>query len=617
MNLRSLSRYVAAVPRMHFTASHRGLRARLELLADKQLGCGDFLWHTLERSQNHDAPLFHHLPPGGGPDDVVVYTLATLRDETERYARWYHAHGVGQADRVGVFTRDGMASFIHFLALNSIGAIPTVINPNMVPTTAAKYLERLDAVGVIADSQRLKPLLNAFGDKAPFRFTATQEEVLAAPQAGPLPPVYPYRHGDRDAVLISHSSGTTGMPKAATFGHRQFFAGKRPRILTLPSGPDDKMLLAFPASHSSGYSYMMLATLIGLPTLVMESQSGKAVAEAMRWWKPTVVTGFPITFTEMLAEGLEPSAASHVTTWISTADASHEAHVRDLVRLGRHRAQGAWRSGSRYLDGLGASEMGMALFLNIHGPDTNAYARCVGYPEPIVQDAVVFDAEGRELPVGEVGYLAVHTPTVTLGYWGDQDLTQKSIRKGYWLTGDIGYKDEKGRFYHYDRVTDVISTRSGPVYSLTLEEEIFKSCRFVIDCAVVGAVDPVDPTEFEPIAVLRMLDSVTTSAEDLLTRINKTLRAAGKHELAAVVLSGGDQEIPLGVTGKVLKREVRTQFANLLIDPSMKGTAIAHARSERLMILQAAQAMASEASASAQANGNGHVGRNGARKTSV
>jgi acyl-coenzyme A synthetase/AMP-(fatty) acid ligase len=332
---------------------------------------------------------------------------------------------------------------------------------------------------------------------------------------------------------------------------------------------------------------MMLATLLGLPTLVMESQAGVVVAEAMRWWKPTVVTAFPITYAEIVALGAEPSVASHVTTWISTADASHEAHVRELVRLGRHRVGGSWRPGSRYLDGLGASEMGMALFLNIHGPDTNTYNRCVGYPEPIVQHAAVFDEDGAELGVGEVGYLAVRTPTVTLGYWGDQELTQKSIHKGYWLTGDVGYKDAKGRFYHYDRVTDVISTRRGPVYSLTLEEVIFKACRFVIDCAVVGAVDPVDPTEFEPIAVLRVIDSVTITADELLTRINKALRKAGRHEIAALVVASDNLQIPLGVTGKVLKREVRSAFTNLLLADDLQGAEIARTRSEQFIIRQA------------------------------
>ncbi|MGW6912742.1 class I adenylate-forming enzyme family protein [Kitasatospora sp. NPDC054939] len=585
MKLRSVKRHLASVRRMNFGPSHRGLRARLELLATPQLGAGDFLWHALERASDVDAPLFHHLPRGGTRADLEVFSLADLRDRTEVYARRYHNSGVRHGDRVGVYTADGMASFIHFLALNSLGAIPSVINPNMAPATASAYLARLNARGLVADSVLLARFLDAAAPGTSFEFTVTQEELDAWSPVGPLPAGYPYRHGDIDPVLISHSSGTTGMPKAATFGHRQFFAGKRPRILTLPSGPEDKMLLAFPPSHSSGYSYMMMATILGLPTLVMEDQAGTVVAEAMRWWKPSVVTGFPITFAEMLAAGIAPSAAAHVTTWISTADASHEAHVRELVRMGRHRANGTWRPGSRYLDGLGASEMGMALFLNIHGPGTDAYKRCVGYPEPIVEEAVVFGEDGERLAPGEIGYLAVKTPTVTLGYWDDHDTTHRSIREGFWITGDIGYQDEKGRFYHYDRITDVISTRRGPVHSLTLEEVIFKTCRETVDCAVVGAVSPVDPTEFEPIAALRLCEGRDADPEELLSRINKALRKAKLHELAAVVISTEDKAIPLGVTGKVLKREVRATFAGLLLDiDEDHGLAVARTLSEQLII---------------------------------
>ena len=69
-----------------------------------------------------------------------------------------------------------------------------------------------------------------------------------------------------------------------TVSEVQSFLDRLPTICQCCAwGWDDKMLLAFPASHSSGYSYMMLPTLLGPPTLVMESQSGAVVAEAQRW----------------------------------------------------------------------------------------------------------------------------------------------------------------------------------------------------------------------------------------------------------------------------------------------------------------------------------------------
>jgi long-chain acyl-CoA synthetase len=581
MKLRSLQRHLASVRRMHLGPSQRGLRARLELVAEKSLGVGTFLWHTLDRAEDLDAPLLHHLPRGGGEKDVRVFTLGDLRDATERYARWYHAAGVVRGDRVGIQSEDGIANFVHFLAVNSLGAIPAPVNPNMAPDTAARYLARLEPRVVVADSGRLTALLEAAESPGALGLTVTQEEIDTAGPAGPLPTGYPYRHGDRDPVLIAHSSGTTGMPKAPVLGHRQFFTGKRPRILTMPSGPQDKNLLTFPPSHGSGLSYMMMATLTGVPTLVMEEQRGPAVAEAMRWWKPTVVIGFPITFGELATLGLEPSAAAHVTTWLATADASHEAHIRELVRLGRHREGGKWRQGSRYIDGLASTEVGMAVFQNIHGPDTEAYQRCVGYPEPVVEEATVFDEHGKRLGPHEIGYIGVKSPTETLGYWADADLTHRSKNDGFWLTGDIGYYDEKGRFYQYDRATDVIQTLNGPVHSLPTEEIVLKACRRAVDCTVVGAVSPADPELFEPIGVIRMQENCDDTAEHLLSQINAALRKAGMHQLSALVVCKGENDIPLGVTGKVLKREVRSAYAKILVADDDLRLDVARVRSVR------------------------------------
>ncbi|MFM9552292.1 MULTISPECIES: class I adenylate-forming enzyme family protein [Streptomyces] len=581
MKIRSLQRHLASVRRMKLGPSHRGLRARLELVSERSLGVGTFLWHTLDRAADLDAPLLHHLPRGGGEQDVRTYSLADLRDATERYARWFHAAGVARGDRVGVYSGDGIANFVHFMALNSIGAIPAPVNPNMAPQTAARYLKRLEPRGVVADADRLETLLAAADGPEGLGFTVSQEEVEGAGRVGPLPVGYPYMHGDHDPVLIAHSSGTTGMPKAPILGHRQFFAGKRPRILTMPSGLDDKNLLVFPPSHGSGLSYMMMATLTGVPTLVMEEQRGPAVAEVMRWWRPTVVIAFPITFGELAAQGVEPSAAARVTTWLSTADASHEAHVRELVRLGRHRVGGKWRQGSRYIDGLASTEVGMAVFQNIHGPDTDAYKRCVGHPEPIVEEATVYDEHGKRLGPNEIGFIAVKTPTETLGYWNDPDLTHRSKHDGFWLTGDIGYYDEQGRFYQYDRATDVIHTARGPVYSLPTEEIVLKACREAVDCVVAAAISPDDEELSEPVAVVRLTERSRLTSRELLTRLNGALRKAGTHEVSAVVLVRGENDIPLGVTGKVLKREVRATYEKVLLSDDDHGLDIARTRSER------------------------------------
>ncbi|MEV4949568.1 class I adenylate-forming enzyme family protein [Streptomyces sp. NPDC053755] len=599
-------------------AARMPLRARLRLLADPALGVGSFLDHARAVSPAPSAPFLLAQraggagggaagdpgPPGlrGEEDDGEVERLSLdrLAEIRDAYASWYHQAGVRKGDPVGVYAGEGVDAFLHFLALSSLGAIAALVNGRMRPEVAADYLGRVGAVGVVATADGLDRL-RASG--ALPKNLAFEKELDAFPRRRParhaLPGVFPYRHGDDDLVMLCHTSGTTGPPKAVTFGHRQFFLGKRHRLLSFPDAASNRLLTALPQTHSAGISYLMTATLLGLPTLVMADSSGEAVHEAARWFRPTMVVAFPQTWAELATLDLSPSALGDVHTWINTGDSAHEAHIKELIRHGRRPGRPAAvfrpgalgsrlrtglasrlgsglgarlgartgdRPGSRFVDGLGSSEMGMALFRKVSEPEKQDYDRCVGTPVRVVRRAVVLDDDGRILGPGRPGRLGVKTPTRTAGYWGDTALTQKSSVSGYWLTGDIVYQDDDGRFFHVDRVPDVIHTVRGPVYSLPMEEAVMTGCPEVADCAVVAVNAPGPGGGQVPFATVRLRPGASTPG-DLLERLNTALRAKGLTALGGAVLATEPEHFPTGATGKVLKRSLREHFADVLIRP--------------------------------------------------
>jgi acyl-coenzyme A synthetase/AMP-(fatty) acid ligase len=160
--------------------------------------------------------------------------------------------------------------------------------------------------------------------------------------------------------------------------------------------------------------------------------------------------------------------------------------------------------------------------------------------------------------------LGVRTPTRTPGYWNDPALTKSFELSGYWLTGDIARRDEEGRYYHLDRTVDVIDTAGGPVYSLPIEEILIADCaELVLDCSVVGVPSPAGGQQ--PVAAVRLQPGVQEpSPEQLLAHANSALRAASAPPLAAVIIARTPEDFPTGVTGKSLKRELRTRLAALL-----------------------------------------------------
>jgi acyl-coenzyme A synthetase/AMP-(fatty) acid ligase len=544
---------------MYLFGTHRSVVERVRLSVPRGLGAGNFFWHVcaVARDPNR-AILFRRTEVG-----LRGLSLRDLREQVLRYADWYRAHGVGPRTRVGVYTTDGLLGLLHHIAVTSLGAVTVLTNPNMAPEVAAHYFARTETTVLTADADRLAAVLAERHD--PPAVTAAIDELDAHPGRHAHEP---YRHAPEDLVLISHSSGTTGVPKPTAFAHHTFSVGKRERLWKFPSAASDRMLTALPHSHSSGISYLSLALMLGLPTLLIDEQSGAAVAAAMNEFLPTVVIGFPISLAELPVDDLSPQARAKVHTWMGMGDASHERHIRPLVALGR--------DGSTYLDGLGSSEMGMVLFRHAHTRESTHYDRIIGRPVRVVRDAAVLDERGNKLPDGQAGLLGVRTPSVTPGYVNEPGLTEQARCGGYFLTGDMVRREPDGTWYHLDRTPDVIRTAAGPVYSLPLEEVVLLETG-AFDAAVVAVDDPDTDGCSLPVAVLLYRDGDALTAEEALARCNNALADRGHATLAGLVVATDRGELPVGVTGKVLKRVLRERHQKLLTDPPADGVALTSA----------------------------------------
>lgn len=538
---------------MYLFGTYRSPLQRLRLAFRRDLGAGNFFWHTCAVATDLDRPLLYRQEDGG----LHGHSLRALSERVLRYVNWYRDHGVVPGTQVGVYTTDGLGGLLHHIAITSLGATTVLTNPRMAPEVAAQYFERANVTLLVADAALIEATYPA-GDGP--RSTAVELLDVEARDSS-VPPGHPYRNEDTDVILVSHSSGTTGIPKPTSFTHRTFAAGKRERLWNFPSERGDRMLTALPPSHSAGVSYLSLALMLGLPTLLTDDPSGAAVADAMNAFLPTVVIGFPISLASLPIDRLSPRARATVHTWMGMGDASHERHIRPLVRLGGKGDE----PGSTYVDGLGSSEMGMVLFKNAHTAQTSKYARMIGRPVKVVESAAALAEDGTELPPGQPGLLGVRTPSVTPGYVNDHELTEKATLNGYFLTGDVVSKDDEGNWYHLDRTPDVIRTAGGPVYSLPLEEVVLNETQ-ALDAAVVAVDDGAGASV--PAAVVLFDDDGPHDSEELLRRTNSALDRAGLARLAALLVAADRDDLPVGVTGKVLKRVLRERHRTLLTSPA-------------------------------------------------
>ena len=548
---------------MFIRGTHQSVGRRLRLAADRDLGAGNFFWHAWRVARDRDRPLLHHpdvSDPRWAERTPAAVSLDDVRVHVIRLADWYRRNGVGPGRRVGLYTADGLLGLTHHIAITALGAAAVHCNPRMSPEIAADYFRRTSIAVLAGDGDLLDRCTNA----STWQPGPLVRDLRAIEEDARRPSRkldgFPYRHRPDDLVMISHSSGTTGRPKAPVFTHRGFFIGKRERLWTFPSLRSDRMLTALPHSHSAGISYLSMAMMLGIPTLILDGPDGDRVTKAISLFRPSFVLGFPLTLAEVRPEAIEPAAAAGIHSWYGMGDASHERHIRPLV------SGTGGPSGSAYVDGLGSSEMGMVLFKQVFTRDADRYDRLIGTPAAVVRRAAVLDDQGRELPPGEAGMLGVRTPSVTPGYWDDPALSSESLSNGYFLTGDMARRDDRGRWFHLDRTPDVVHTVDGPVYGLPLEEAVLLATG-ALDAAVVAVDDPAAPGHSRPVAIVLFRDGDPRSPQQLLTACNAAAAERGLAPLSALVVAPDRDGLPVGVTGKVLKRVLRERHGDLLRDP--------------------------------------------------
>jgi long-chain acyl-CoA synthetase len=159
--------------------------------------------------------------------------------------------------------------------------------------------------------------------------------------------------------------------------------------------------------------------------------------------------------------------------------------------------------------------------------------------------------DGRDLPAGEIGELVTSGPQVVPGYWNKPEETAEALPGGALHTGDVGYMDRDGWFYLVDRKKDQINVSGYKVWPREVEDVLYEHAA-VREAAVVGVPDPYRGETVKAYVSLKAGRTVTPA--ELAAHCKERL-AAYKYPREVEILD----ELPKTVTGKLLRRELRTR----------------------------------------------------------
>jgi long-chain acyl-CoA synthetase len=197
------------------------------------------------------------------------------------------------------------------------------------------------------------------------------------------------------------------------------------------------------------------------------------------------------------------------------------------------------------LEGYGLSETSPVASFN-HA-DRERKPGSIGQPIDGVEFRLI-DDDWNDVPEGEIGEIAIKGHNVMKGYLGNPEATAWAIRDGWFRTGDLARRDDEDYYYIVDRAKDMIIRGGYNVYPREVEEVLYGHPA-VATAAVVGVPHP---TLGEEVAAAITLKPGATATEDELREFAKQRVAAYKYPRIVWVTA----ELPMGPTGKILKREI-------------------------------------------------------------
>ncbi|MFF1962216.1 AMP-binding protein [Streptomyces sp. NPDC058232] len=502
-----------------------------ELDYPDRLNCAAELLDTTVARLGPDRPAFH-------TPDGPTWSYGELQDRVDRIAHVLTSDlGVVPGNRVLLRGPTTPHLAACWLAVLKAGAIAVTVLAQQRSQELATICSMARVGHALCDVRSVDDLVKA---QAPgLRITAYGGDAaddllrLAERRPGPYPAV---DTAADDVALIAFTSGTTGRPKGCMHFHRDLLAvaDTFSRHVLRP-GPEDVFAGSPPLGFTFGLGGLVVFPLrAGGSALLLEQAGPRQLLPALATHRVSVLFTAPTAYRVML---------DHLGDHDLSA-------LRRCVSAGENLPAATWhswyeRTGLRIINGIGATEL---LHIFISAADDAIRPGATGVAVPGWQ-ARVLDRDGRAVPDGEPGLLAVRGPT-GCRYLADARQTEY-VQHGWNLTGDTYTRDSDGYFHYVARADDMIISSGYNIAGPEVEDALLRHPQ-VAEAAVVGRPDELRGQVVVAYVVPR--EGAAPSADDLRTYMKDEL---APHKCPRVIEFL--PALPRTATGKLQRFRLRSE----------------------------------------------------------
>ena len=483
------------------------------------------------------------------------FTFAEMKRFSNQTANYFKSLGIKRGDRVLLILKRHYQFWFCMLALHKLGAV-AIPATNQLKEHDMTY--RLNKAGVKMVICTDEDNVAAEMDKASEHSPCLQTKVIVGQDregwhnfdeefclyTGKLERSDDAPCGN-DLMLMYFTSGTTGNPKIAMHNYKyplgHFITAKYWHCVN-PDGLHLSISDTGWAKAAWGKIYGQWLSEAAIFVYDFDRFDANDILPMFQQYGITTFCAPPTMLRMMIKQDLSRFDLSSIEHMTTAGEALNPEVFRQFENA----------TGLQIMEGFGQTETTVAL-ANLAG--TKARLGSMGKPVPLY-DIQLLDAEGKPVPVGEVGEICINIQNgspcgLTVGYYEDEEKTAESRAGGFYHTGDTAWRDEDGYFWYVGRVDDLIKSSGYRIGPFEIENVIME-LPYVLECGVSAMPDEVRGQVVKASIVLVKGTEATDALKKEIQEYVKKRTAPYKYPRVVIFRD----ELPKTASGKIQRNKL-------------------------------------------------------------
>ncbi len=481
---------------------------------------------------------------------------------------------VARGDRVGIFLDPSIDLATGIFGISQSGGAFVPIHHSLFPQQVGHIVRDCGMRGLITDSSKLDKLAEVLRDCSSLEFLVSVDGPPGVEAGLPVIPLKNWletsaepslsdRGIEHDLAAILYTSGSTGKPKGVMLSHANVIAGASIVSDYLGITHEDRILAALPFSFDAGLNQLTTAIQQGGTIVLLKFLLAREIVDAVVAEKVTGLAGVPPLWSLLAQPSSTLRSRSPSLRYITNTGGAMPPHLLAQLREALPR--------TRVILMYGLTEAFRSTYPPFEEIDRRPGSMGKAIPDT---EILVVNDEGRPCGPNEVGELVHHGPTVSLGYWGQPELTDRVLRPHPCPTpglpattrvcysGDLVRTDEDGFLYFVSRRDNQIKSSGFRISPNEVEEALCAGGK-LHHAAVVGVPDDALGQRVEAFGVLK--EGMTADPREILRdcadRLPRYMLPRSLELLDAIPRTSSGKTDYAGLRKKAIEREAEACLA--------------------------------------------------------